>query len=87
MTSGRNIFLAETTICPAKCCPLSTVQILKVQIDQMRIVKISRKVVTGARRISTHVDDSISNLGRQAVDMYRIPWIIVSNLTTASERR
>ncbi|WP_154073081.1 hypothetical protein [Bradyrhizobium erythrophlei] len=76
----------KATIYPAKYCLIAAVQMLKVQLYQMRIVKIGRKVVTGARGISAHTAYSIPNLGRQAVDMFRIPRIIVSNLTTASER-
>jgi len=58
---------------------------LEVQLHQARIVEIGREVVSGARWISAHADDSISNLGRQTFDMLRIPRIVMTNLATASE--
>jgi len=58
----------------------------EVQLHQARIVEIGRKVVTGARWISAHADDSIPSLGRQTIDMFRIPGIVMSNLAAASER-
>ena len=57
----------------------------EVQLHKARIVEIGRKVVTSARRISAHADDSIPNLGRQTFDMFRIPGIVVANLAAASE--
>jgi hypothetical protein len=57
----------------------------EVQLHQVRIVEIGRKVVTGARWISAHADDGIPNLGRQVFDMFRIPGIVVGNLAAASE--
>jgi hypothetical protein len=85
VASGRDIFLVKARISPAKSCLLNTVQMFKVQLDQVRIVEIGRKVVSSARWISTHADDSIPNLGRQTFDMFRIPGIVVANLTAASE--
>jgi hypothetical protein len=44
VTSGKNIFLMETTTSPAKDCLPITVQMLEMQLHQMRVVKIGRKV-------------------------------------------
>ena len=85
VTSGRNVFLVQATISPAICCPLVTVQMFEVQLDQVRVVEIGRKVVTGVRWMSAHADDSTPNLGRQPLDMFRIPGLVVSNLTPASK--
>ena len=85
VASGRNIFLVEASISPAECCLPLTVQMFEVQLHQAGIVEIGRKVVTGARWISAHADDSIPNLGRQTIDMFRIPGIVVSNLAAASQ--
>jgi hypothetical protein len=85
VASGRNVFLMQATISPAKCCLPVTVQMFEVQLHQARIVEIGRKVVTGARWISAHADDSIPNLRRQTFDMFRIPGIVVANLAATSE--
>jgi hypothetical protein len=86
MTSGRNYFLVEATISPAKYCLPITVQImLEVQLHQARIVKIGLEVMSGAREISAHADHHIPNLGRQMFDMLWILGIVVTNLATASE--
>jgi hypothetical protein len=84
VASGRNIFLAEAGISAAKSYLTLTVQIFEVQLHQARVVGIGRKVVTGERWISAHPDDSIPNLGRQTIDTFRIPRIVVSNLAAAS---
>lgn len=86
MTSGRNVFLVQANISPAKHCLPVTVQMLEVQLHQARIVKIGREVVSGTRWISAHADDSIPNLGRQMFDMLWIPGIVVTNLTSTSKR-
>jgi hypothetical protein len=39
--------------------------------------------VTGTRWISAHPDDGIPHLGRQTIDMLRVPGIVVTNLTAA----
>ena len=49
VASGRNIFLVEATTFPAEYWLLVTVQMFKVQLDEVRIAEIGRKVVTGAR--------------------------------------
>jgi hypothetical protein len=85
MASGRDVFLVEATSSSAKNCLLITVQMFEVQLDQARIVEISRKVVTGARWMSAHPDHCIPDLGRQMIAMFRIPGRVVPNLTTASE--
>ena len=36
--------------------------------------------------IGAHADDGISYLRRQALNVFRIPWIVVSNLAATSER-
>jgi hypothetical protein len=85
--SAGNIFLVKTTSFIAKSkywLPIA-VQMFEVQLHKARIVEIGRKVVTSARRISAHADDSIPNLGRQTFDMFRIPGIVVANLAAASE--
>jgi len=41
--------------------------------------------VTGTG-VAAHVDDGISQVGRQAFDTFRIHGIVVPNLTAASER-
>ena len=85
MATGRNIFLVEATISPAKCCPPVTVQMFEVQFHQVRVVEIGRKIMSGARLISTHAGNGIPNLGRQTIDMFGIPGIVVPNLTAAGE--
>ena len=80
--AARNIFLTETTASPAKRDPLIAVQIFKMQLDQVRIVQIGRKIMTGAG-ISAHVDHGISHLGRQAVNSFRIQRIVVRSLAAA----
>ncbi|WP_439924935.1 hypothetical protein [Nitrobacter sp. JJSN] len=75
----------ETTTSPAKYCLPITVQMLEVQLHHVRVVEIGRKVMTRVRWMSAHTDDSILNLGRQAFQMFRIPGIVVSNQTAASE--
>ena len=85
MASGNNIFLAEATIPLAKCRVLIAVQKLEVQLNQVRIVKIGRKVVPGARRMPAHADDSTSNFGRKLINMLRTPGVVVRNQTAAGE--
>jgi len=51
------------------------------------MIKIGRKIVTGARRISAHVDDGIAHLRRQTIDMLRVPGIVVTDLTAARKGR
>ena len=70
---------------PAKLCPTIAVQLVKMQSDQMRVVEIGRKIVTGTG-IAAHVDDGISHLGRQAFDTFPIHGIAVRSQTAASER-
>lgn len=84
MTSGRNVFLVQANISPAKHCLPVTVQMFEVQLHQARIVEIGREVVSGAWWISTHADNSIPNLGRQMFDMLWIPGIVVTDLAGAS---
>jgi hypothetical protein len=85
VTSGREVFVVETTISPAITRLVITSQMLEVQLDHTRIIKISRKVVSGARQMSAHADDGSPNLPRQTIDAFRIPGIVVANLTGASE--
>lgn len=85
MASGRDVFLVEAISSSAKRYLLITVQVFKVQLDQTRIVEIRRKVMTGIRWMSAHPDHRIPDLGRQTIDMFRIPGRVVSNLTTAGE--
>ena len=86
VTSGRNVFLVQANVSSAKYCLPVTVQMLEVQLHQARIVEIGCEVVSGAEWISAHADDSIPNLGRQMFDMLWIPGIVVTNLTSASNR-
>jgi hypothetical protein len=46
-TAVRNIFLVETIASIAKFCPLSAVQMFKMQLNNMRMVEIGREIVTG----------------------------------------
>jgi hypothetical protein len=85
VTAGSNVFLAEATISPAICPLLITPQMFEVQLDQSRIVEIGRKVVSGARLMPAHADNSTPHLGRQLINMFRIPGIVVANLTATSE--
>jgi hypothetical protein len=85
-TSGKNIFLMQTSILAAKIRALLTVQVLEVQPHHMRVFEISGEVVPGARRLSAHPVYGMPSLGREAFEMFRIPWIIVSHLTTSSKR-
>jgi hypothetical protein len=66
-------------------CLLITMQIFEVQLDQPRIVEIGCKVMSGPRRIPAHAVDGAPNLGRQTIDTFRIPRIVVPYLTAASE--
>ncbi len=52
----------------------------------MRIVEIGREVVTGMGWSLAHVDDGISHLRWQALDMFRTPGIVVPSRAAASER-
>ena len=42
--------------------------------------------MSGLRPIPAHAGDGTPNLGRQTIDTFRIPGIVVPNLTSASER-
>ena len=68
-----------------KTCLLITMQMFEVQLDQPRIVEIGCKVVSGPRPIPAHAGDGTPNLGRQTIDTFRIPGIVVPYLTAASD--
>src|ERR1700692_1619080 len=84
VASCRNIFLVQAAISPGNSRPLTTVQMLKVQLHQVRIVEISREIVTGTGT-AAHVADGVSHFRRQAFDMFRIQGIVVQNLAAACE--
>jgi hypothetical protein len=84
-TTGRNIFLVETVASAAKPCLPIAVQMFKMQLNHVRAVEIGREIMTGTG-IAAHVDDGISHFRWQALDMFRIPGIVVPNLASASER-
>ena len=83
--AGRNIFLVETIASSAKPCLPIAVQMFKMQLNHVRTVEIGREIMTGMG-IAAHVDDGISHFRRQALDMVRIPGIVVPNLASASDR-
>jgi hypothetical protein len=83
--TGRNIFLVETIASSAELYLLIAVQTFKMQLNHVRIVEIGREIMTGTG-IAAHVDDGISHFRRQAFDTFRIPGIVVRNLTSASDR-
>jgi len=57
-----------------------------MKLDQARIIEIGREIVTGTG-IGAHVYDGISHHQRQAVDMFRIPGVVVPNLAATGECR
>jgi hypothetical protein len=83
--TGRNIFLVETIASSAKPFRPIAVQMFKMQLNHVRTVEIGRETMTGMG-IAAHVGDGISHFRRQALDMFRIPGIVVPNLASASER-
>jgi hypothetical protein len=85
MASDRDVYFVEATGSSAESYLLVTVQMFEVQLNQTRIVEIGRKVMTGARWMSAYPDHGIPDLGRQMIEMFRIPGWVVHNLTTASE--
>lgn len=84
--TGRNIFLEEAIASSAKPGLPITVQKFKMQPDHVRTVEIGREIMTGMG-IAAHMDDGISHFRRQALNMFRIPGIVVTNLASAIERR
>jgi hypothetical protein len=59
---GRNIFMVETTVTTAKHYLLIAVEMFKMQLDQVRIVEIGRKIVTRTG-IRAHLDDAFRTSG------------------------
>ena len=53
------------------------IEMFKMQPDYSRVVEIGRKVVRGAGSLAAHVNHGISYFRWKAIDMLRIPGVVV----------
>jgi len=77
----------EAAVRVAKNLSSLTIEMFEMQPDYSRVVEIGRKIVRGAGSLTAHVNHGISYLRWEAINMFRIPGVVVRKPATRKSAR
>jgi hypothetical protein len=77
----------EAAVRVAKNLSSLTIEMFEMQPDYSRVVEIGRKVVRGAGSLAAHANHGISYFRWEAINMFRIPGVVVRKAATRKDAR
>lgn len=77
-TCGDEILVQATSYLPIARGPVA-VEVFEVQSHYFRLVQVSGEVMRSIGLYATHAKHGISYVGRESVDMFGIPWVVMNN--------
>ncbi len=77
MSADCDKLLVKAAVSAAEALLALAAQIFEMEPDRPRMIEIGRKVMSGQSVSATDVENGVSNIGRQPVDMIAIPGLVV----------
>lgn len=87
MRAERDELFVETAIAATKALLTIASQIFEMKPDGPCVIEIGRKVVRSPALPATELENGVSNVGRQPIDVIWIPGAVVRTGASESRRR